>query len=678
MTYRNEIDGLRAIAVLGVILYHAGFGFMGSGYAGVDIFFVISGYLIGGQILSDLAAGTFRFREFYARRARRILPALFAMIAATCAAGAFILLPHDFRYLFGAAVTALLSLSNFWFLDQIDYFNPQAAHDPLIHTWSLGVEEQFYLFVPLLCWALWRWLRGRIGLVLVILVVLSFALCLRLSVTAPAAAFYLLPTRAWELLAGILVAMTRPRLCHLVANPLQAALSLVGLVLLGIAVAAVPASARWPGPWTLVPVLGTALVLMFGATPSLARRTLTLPPVRLVGLVSYSSYLWHQPILSFLDYTGRAPVTPATQAAVVLATLALSALSWRYIEQPFRARTIPPRLGRALLAGVAAGVFVVAIGAHVTRGYPGRLPRNVTAILDLASAHPPNYMRCLRGRRDVAGMDLAASCVLGADARPTVALWGDSHGAAIADSLAGGLARQGHALQAFLLSSCQPIPGLINATQQIGERCPEFNDKVLDYILNQDNLRTVVLFATWDNYFRHGDFPDMFGVTGEDEFFSFPTGASPEMDEAARRAAVRAAVADLFRRLDAAGKRVVVVQSLPRPQVDVPRLIARRLWSGHEIPHDLGYDIASFRAQTALGRELFAGVAEEFRDGAVTLVDPEPAFCNNAHCFVVRGGEILFFDGNHPSEAGAARLVPLILPAVAAPPRNLAQTATSR
>lgn len=210
MTYRSEIDGLRAIAVMGVILHHAGVGAMSSGYAGVDIFFVISGYLIGGQILSDLAAGTFRFRDFYARRARRILPALLAMIAATCVAGAFILLPHDYRYLFGAAVAAMLSVSNFWFFDRIDYFNPQAANDPLIHTWSLGVEEQFYLLVPLLFWLLWHWFRAHLRTLVMLLVGLSFALCLLLGQTAPEAAFYLLPTRAWELLAGVLVAMMQP------------------------------------------------------------------------------------------------------------------------------------------------------------------------------------------------------------------------------------------------------------------------------------------------------------------------------------------------------------------------------------------------------------------------------------------------------------------------------------
>lgn len=648
MTYRNEIDGLRAIAVLGVVLYHAGFGFLASGYAGVDIFFVISGYLIGGQILSDLAAGTFRFRDFYARRARRILPALFAMIVVTCAVGYFILLPHDYRYLYGAAASSIASLSNFWFLDQIDYFNPQAAHDPLIHTWSLGVEEQFYLLVPLLFWASSRWWRSHVQAMVLILFALSFALTLRLGETAPQAAFYLLPTRAWELLAGIFVAMNRLRFCNTFSRRFQAILSLAGLLLLGVGVTLVPPSATWPGSWTFIPVAGACLILAFGGQPSLAQWMLTLPPMRIVGLVSYSAYLWHQPILSFLDYRNRTPETLAAQSFVVLATIGLSVISWRYIERPFRARAIPPRLGRGLLAGTALVVFLVGIGAHVTRGYPGRLPPDVAATLDLATAFPPNYKRCLRGRSDVAGMDLSASCVLGADVTPDIALWGDSHAAAIADALALAIAPQSRALQAFLLSSCQPIPGLINATQHMAERCPEFNAKVRDYLLTRDEITTVVLFATWDNYFLNGDFPDMSGVTGEDTFFSYPLDGTSGMDERARLDAIRQALRDLIALLHAAGKRVVVVQSLPRPQTDVPRLIALRLWDGEPAPVDLGYDIGHFRAQTDVGRALFAKVAAGLPAGAVTLVEPAPAFCGAGECSVVRAGKILFFDGNHP------------------------------
>lgn len=664
MTYRREIDGLRAIAVMGVILHHAGVGAMASGYAGVDVFFVISGYLIGGQILSDLASGRFSFRDFYARRARRILPALFAMIAATCAVGAFILLPYDYRYLFGAATAAMLSLSNFWFLDRIDYFNPQAAQDPLIHTWSLGVEEQFYLFIPLLFWGLWRWFRPRLGVLVAILSAASLLFCLRLVQTAPEAAFYLLPTRAWELLAGVLVAMTRSQACQRIAGPGQAALSLLGLVLLGAGVAALPAGAPWPGLWTLVPVAGTALVLTFGAVPSPARWLLTLPPMRFLGLVSYSAYLWHQPILSFLGYTGRAPQTAGGQALALLGTLALAALSWRFIEQPFRRRQIPARASRALLAGSVAAILALGIGAHVTRGYPGRLPPRVAAVLDLATALPPNYKRCLRGRSDVEGMDLSASCVLGAEVAPDIALWGDSHAAAIADALANAIAPQGRALQAFLLASCQPVPGLINATQHMAERCPEFNAKVRDHLIERDEIRTVVLFATWDNYVLHGDFPDMSGVTGEDTFFSYPVGGTPGMDDRARLEAIGRALRDLVARLHAAGKRVVLVQSLPRPQTDVPRLLALRLWDGEPLPPSLGYDLAHFRAQTDVGRALFARVAAELPDGALTLVEPMPAFCDSRQCSVVREGEVLFFDGNHPSAAGAARLVPLILAAI--------------
>ena len=211
MKYRTEIDGLRAIAVLFVILYHLGLITVGAGFAGVDVFFVISGYLIGGLILSECATNSFRFRNFFARRARRIFPALFTVILVSFAAGWVIMLPKDYQYFMGGGATAVLSLSNIWFASRIDYFTPDAEKDLLIHTWSLGVEELPHLVVPLLLVVGWKFFQRYLLHTLIILTISSFLLAVWMSINHPQMSFYMLPSRAWELLIGVIIALREKR-----------------------------------------------------------------------------------------------------------------------------------------------------------------------------------------------------------------------------------------------------------------------------------------------------------------------------------------------------------------------------------------------------------------------------------------------------------------------------------
>ena len=262
MIYRYELDGLRAISVMSVILYHMGISQIGAGYAGVDIFFVISGFLIGGQIAKDRDQGKFTYWNFYARRALRIFPALFFVIIASTIAGWFIMLPHEFRYFGGGALSALLSVSNFWFWDTIDYFNPEAALDPLVHTWSLAVEEQFYMFVPLLFGLFWGLGQKTLLMVLISLAFVSFITALTTNSDSPMTAFYLLHTRAWELLIGVIAALKSDSIRSFKSN--AALMSNIGLILIVAGLTILPNNSLWPGGWTLVPVIGSLLILLFG------------------------------------------------------------------------------------------------------------------------------------------------------------------------------------------------------------------------------------------------------------------------------------------------------------------------------------------------------------------------------------------------------------------------------
>ncbi|MGB0968532.1 MAG: acyltransferase family protein [Halocynthiibacter sp.] len=666
MTYRTEIDGLRAISVLAVILFHAKFSFISGGLAGVDVFFVISGYLIGGQILKELEAGQFNYRYFYARRARRILPALFAAILASSLVGYFVLLQNDYRYFFGAAFSSLMSISNFWFMDQIDYFNPEAALSPLVHTWSLGVEEQFYLFTPIVLSLAWFRCRRFLPLILITLVLASLALMLVLIDTAPAFTFYMLPTRAWELFAGILVAVAIGQPWWIACRSRHGLLGLLGLLILLSGLILTPQGVVWPGLWTTVPVVGTLLVLLFGQSDTATKTILSSAPMRFIGLISYSAYLWHQPVISFLEYTKRMPTTALGRALVVLFVFGLAAVSWRIIEQPFRKGVASGWWGKAVLITSAIAIFVIALGGSITKGYPSRIPQQITEFVRNAQVTGPYNKPCLLSRSQVAEVDIAQGCIIGPATEPTVALWGDSHAAATSDALAASLAQSGETLQTFMLSSCLPIPRLLNHSQSRQEQCPAFNARVEDHIIASDSIETVILFATWDSYFLRDGHPNMFGYVDADGFYAYPEQGAENMPEGDRIEGIQAAFERLITRLADAGKTIIVLHSVPRPNVDIPRFFARLAWAGDGFPDNSGYPVEYFNDQTSLSRRIIDGLAVEGQGGAgsVIVVDPAEILCDDALCYVIKDGVVLFSDGNHPSMMGSLLYSDLITSAI--------------
>ena len=661
MKYRTEIDGLRAIAVLFVILYHLGLITVGAGFAGVDVFFVISGYLIGGLILSECATNSFRFRNFFARRARRIFPALFTVILVSFAAGWVIMLPKDYQYFMGGGATAVLSLSNIWFASRIDYFTPDAEKDPLIHTWSLGVEEQFYLVVPLLLVVGWKFFQRYLLHTLIILTISSFLLAVWMSINHPQMSFYMLPSRAWELLIGVIIALREKDLRELATSFQSAIISNFSLVLLISALLLIPRGVDWPGAYTLIPVLTTAILLVYAGQTSIAKKVLSLSPLRMIGLTSYSAYLIHQPIIGFMSYLEIAPRTISAKLAVLVITFLLAYLCWSLIETPVRQQRIPKFVGRSLLTISAVGILALAIVGDKTDGIPNRFTGQLGDMLAVETTFGPNYKRCLNVRDNVPQLDFNATCVLGPDKPQSVAVWGDSHGAAVIDAIADQLAQSEVATRTYLLSSCLPVPGLLNHGQKRAARCPEFNERVLEHIVEDDTLEVVVLIATWDNYFMSEDFPNMFGSIGGDSFYSYPTDGSPNMPELARKQSIEDAVSELTRRLIEANKRVVIVQSNPRPNINIPRYFAQKVKNGEAFPKEYGYDRKYFEAQVELSYSLMRDAISKYSDQQVEIVYPDTVLCDNDFCKVIIDSEIMFSDTNHLSVYGAQKVaIPIV------------------
>lgn len=361
IAYRREIDGLRALAVVPVILFHAGFEGLRGGFVGVDVFFVISGYLITSIILSEKEAGTFRLAEFWERRARRILPTLFLVIAA-CLPVAFLLLDQFELQGFSKSVLgASLFYSNFHFWKDGGYFETAAELKPLLHTWSLAVEEQYYIFFPLLILLTWRFGKRGMVTLLALIALASFSLCLWASANAPDAAFFLLPMRIWELAIGAFIAFYcfRNEAPH-VRGLAGELLSLAGLLLILVSFLCYSSAIPFPSFYALAPTLGAALLILFASPDNRVGRFLASGLMVGIGLVSYSAYLWHQPVFAFLRHIYE-ELSLGMMLLGIGFVFALSFLSWRFVERPFRNRTRMPR-GRFFKTVAGLGVAILLLG----------------------------------------------------------------------------------------------------------------------------------------------------------------------------------------------------------------------------------------------------------------------------------------------------------------------------
>ncbi|MCU0733132.1 MAG: acyltransferase [Hyphomonas sp.] len=610
--YRPDIDGLRAIAVLSVVLYHAGVPVMPGGYIGVDIFFVISGYLITRIIAREIEDNRFSLLTFYERRTRRIFPALFAMLAASVVAASLIALPGEFEDFGNSLAAATLFVSNIFFWQTADYFAGPAHVQPLLHTWSLAVEEQFYIILPLLLLALHRWARRHLAAVLIVATLLSFALSVWAVGAKPAAAFYLLPTRFWELMAGALLALgVVPAIPSQKAANAAAAL---GLAMIAFAVGTYSSATAFPGAAALMPVIGAALIIHAGTTSqsTLAARMLSLKPVVFVGLISYSLYLWHWPVLTFARIA-RAEILSAMDAAVLVAlSVALAILSWRYIETPFRERHIAAAraplfssAGAAMAAALAIGVF-----ANVTHGWTQR--HDGYAPPTIAGLDRMNLGTCfLKDDQPATAWAGASACRQGNANGPTVFVWGDSFAAHLIPGLAGELGSRIQTVQ-LTAAGCPPILDLSVANRP---HCRAINARALEEI---ERLKpgVVLVSARWELYMP--------------------------------RKISHADVHATLDRVAATGARVIVLDH--SPTFDFAH------------PYDVAYRTGR---NVAFANPAPAAIAAS---GGITVFDPAPLFCSGRQCRLSDEHGFFFFDGGHYSVEGSRRVAHALAPVIDARP----------
>jgi len=441
MQYRAEIDGLRALAVVPVILFHAGFDGFAGGYVGVDVFFVISGYLITSIILADLENESFSLREFYERRARRILPALFVVCLLCMPFAWFLLLPADLNSFAKSLLAVATFTSNFYFWLGDGYFSPATDSLPLIHTWSLAVEEQFYILFPLLLMALWRTRAGIAVWVLAAVFVLSLILSQQSAAYAPAAAFYLLPTRVWELLLGSFAAFYLRGKAGQPSLPMSNGFSIAGVLLIVYAVLTFDEETRFPGFAALLPTVGTFLIIVFATKATLINTLLSLQPLVGVGLISYSAYLWHQVLFAFLRQPLAGTPNDLKFVLAIFASLGLAFLTWKFVELPMRnrSRVKSPFVVQALMPAWMLLVFCALLATTYADSIEERWlsRKGQSELLALLQQSPVDWQVDEQGQQDFSACRFNAdrlSAELEQRLRdchdrfgPGVAILGDSH-----------------------------------------------------------------------------------------------------------------------------------------------------------------------------------------------------------------------------------------------------------
>lgn len=613
MNYRREIDGLRAVAVLPVILFHGGIAGFGGGFVGVDIFFVLSGYLITSLLIEDLRLGRFSIVRFYERRARRILPALFLIMAVSGLFAWAWMLPTDLRSFSQSLVATVLFASNIYFYLKTGYFDAETDPRPLLHTWSLAVEEQFYLFFPLLLFALWKLGRPAAFGVIAALLSVSLALADWGSRYAPDAAFYLLPSRTWELLAGSVCAFL------LSGRPLRPndILAGAGLCLILASVFAFDKATPFPGVYALVPVAGTVLIILFAGQGNRVAQFLSARPLVGIGLISYSAYLWHQPLFEYVRLRSITPPSQATMTVLLVPCLALAYCSWRFVEQPFRRGPNIWLAGRRSLFGAAGGASalfaMVGLGGHYLQMGSDALRENTQGECNVDQGN----------------------CYHREPARFRVALWGDSYADAFAESLGKAVNEAGGSLDLYILHSCPSLLGVLrNEDDRLGDgqkwECQAHNQAAIRNIRLR-GYDAVVLTSGYATYAK--------GKNERGEPVIVP-------EIGGHGSAITTTASGLLATITvAASAAAQVILVTPHPWVDDFATARKRVFFG---------DDRQIYANPAGAATLRAALVAPLDAAALpyTEVSGLTWFCSGGRCPIIRDdGAYLLYDGSHISTA---------------------------
>jgi peptidoglycan/LPS O-acetylase OafA/YrhL len=639
LDYLPHIDGLRGLAVALVVVFHAWPWVLQGGFVGVDIFFVISGYIITRRIAAEIEAGEFSFADFLSRRIRRLLPAAVVCIAATTALAARLMLPRELADYGRSVAAAGLMYANIHFYQSSGYFAPPANEMPLLHTWSLAVEDQFYLTWPLVLIGLFYAFksRRRVAIAAALLALLSVVAAEVLARTDRDFAYYILLPRAFELLAGCAFAIWSPP-----AWRWSGAVALVSALAIGASAVLLNGASTFPGFLALPLVLGSLGLIWSGQTPgSLAARILSASLPNYCGRISYSLYLWHWPLLSLAHYKLERPLGGLEASAVVAAAVAVSAASLVWVERPFRYGPISRRPAWQVFSVAATCAVLLAALATVLvvgKGFPGRFNAEVQAFLKV-SYTAKGYKRC---DYNAAALADDSVCILGNPVSSAggldMAVFGDSnarHFGAMFDRL---LQPRGLSGRTMAFPGCPPLIGVVRPviSVQTNADCTRYQRAILDFNLRNPALKLIVLSAIWASSYEGLVYNDM-GPPGQ----------------AGKPVSFEDAVAWTITSLRKKGLKIWLIGTLPEIEVYSERCFVRDILDHSPVDHCGAQTRAVFDLQ-ARARTLFSRLAQE--DKGISYFNLAGLLCGLERCRTSVDGVFLYYDGAHLNDLGAAQL----------------------
>lgn len=647
--FRTDINGLRAWAVVAVILYHFGVPGFAGGFVGVDIFFVISGYLMTGIVLRGLERGNFSVMDFYMARARRIMPALLVLCATLMLLGWFLLLPPDYKQLSTHSGYSLSFLSNIAYFQEAGYFDSASHEKWLLHTWSLSVEWQFYMVLPLVLWAAWRIKAGRAvqGWVLAAGFVASFAASVLVTQSNPSAAFFLLHTRAWEMLGGGLVLLLGQQLS--LTTAMRQWIERVGVLLIIVSIALFDKHSAWPGYLAMVPVAASMLVVLAGNASVFTGNRVA----QWLGDRSYSLYLWHWPVCVALVYA-EVERDPMAIAGGLLATLLLGHASYIFVET--RTRVLLSQNNWRALTVLAAGVLVVmgpALYAWRAAGVPGRFPAAVEFAAAEANNTHPQRSTCHASKGTTSPL-----CRFGHTPSATsVLLVGDSHASVLVSALTTAAAANDGSVTLLSYSGCPYAPGMKLRDSVLAKlpgtyQCSAFNDWVRGQIAAAPPASPVVIVGRYAgvtlglNEMRDAVAPPPAYISSPYE--QVTPALLREFSDNIVTTACQAAVG---------GRAVYLVRPIPEMGVDVPKIASRRMSLG--LNGEVSVSMADYKARNGW---VWEAQDEAARRCGVKVLNASALLCRDGRCFGTHNGRPVYFDDDHLSEYGNTLLAPLFAP----------------
>ncbi|PJZ64795.1 hypothetical protein CH371_16910 [Leptospira wolffii] len=658
--YRPDIDGLRALAISSVVLFHAFPDLIPGGFIGVDIFFVISGYLISTIIFAELDAGTFSFRDFYARRIRRIFPALWIVLLFCLIFGYFSLFSDEYQKLGRQTVAGVFFYSNFFFLKAFtDYFNPLAEQQLLLHLWSLGIEEQFYIFWPLFTFFAWKFAKANLLKIIILLTLISFGYNLWYIPKDPIQTFYLPMARAWELLSGTVLAwlhlykkdwlkvfIQRIPLANRIANEVHLAniQSFLGIFLIFIGIFGISKENTFPGFLALLPTLGAFFQISAGQNAWFNKRILSNRMFVFIGLISFPLYLWHWPLLSFSNIMASGPPPLAIRIGIVLLSLFLSYLTMAFVEKKIRfrpERSITIALTLSLLCIGILGKSIASSNLSQYRGKQFESPKAISTAWEL------KQIICVDEFKTSMSPDNCQYNAYGK--RPSVVLYGDSH----ANHYYLGLskyfeAKSGENLMLIASYGCSAFLGVIDLKGRSKSECSK-NQRIIEFLKKEPSIKTIIISGR-GNLIITGK---GFGKAESD--IDIVTSYVPNPNLTDLNEIFKTAVEATVRPLVEAGKEVVLI-------ADNPELGFHSTECGEHRP--LQFFTANFRDPCAIPRKEFdirnatyhrilQEIASDFPKGSVKIWDSWRNFCDDDWCWAKKDGLLLYDDDDHLSTIGS-------------------------